>query len=71
VDKDNLQGSSAARGGSKLSAQSIEYQWVFPARPSSDAIPLLLWIAIPVPGNSFTAVAVSEAIKLADEQFFV
>lgn len=32
---------------------------------------LLLWIAVQVPGNSFMAVAVSEAIKLADEQFFV
>lgn len=51
--------------------QSTEYRWEFPALPSSVAIPLLLWIAISVPGNSFVAVAVSEAIKLADEQFFV
>lgn len=50
---------------------SVVYRWEFLALSSFVPTLLLLWIAIEVPGNSFVAVTVSEAIKLADEQFFV
>jgi len=57
--------------GYQFSVQSTGHQWEFPALPPFIPKLLLLWIAVQVPGNSFMAVAVSEAIKLADEQFFV